>query len=299
MESLRLDYTNIEELPDHFPKGLRVLCCSQTRINRVPSLPEGLEVLICCYVKQLTSIGTLPSTLLQLDIWGSPIERCPVLPRGLKTLDCSRTKITVLPMLPPTLLELRISETGIKYLPELSQGLTNLNISNTAISQIPDLPLFLANLCIAGTKISVLPKKLPPYLRTFSYDKTRIGDLPILPDSLEMISLLFTKTTRLPNIPENLASMFCSMDFLESFDVLPKSLTYVGCACLAEKGQKRLRYDSSCFDCFDCFAANEKLDYGDAFPLWRTMRVQKRITERASRLKEELVRRCFEREYTG
>jgi len=96
---------------------LNVVDCN---IRTLPSLPEGLDGLVCSE---------------------NPLQTLPPLPCSLKSLRCSSTQISFLPPLLTThLWELVIDDTPLKALPELPSNLHSLRCKNTQITVLPELP---------------------------------------------------------------------------------------------------------------------------------------------------------------
>jgi E3 ubiquitin-protein ligase SspH2 len=291
---LNFDYFDIDSLPNPLPPGLRVLRCSQTKVKELPQLPEGLEILVICYLEGLKVIPKLPSTLKILDCWGTPITVLPMLHDGLIELICTRTKITVLPKLPDSLKVLESSENAIKYVPKLGPNLKTLKLSSSKLVSLPeDLPYYLETLDVSNTFIKELPK-LPSFLQTLSIVNTTVRQLPLLPDSLKALYLENTNVERLPNIPKRLYTISCLHNVLESsFDEgLPSSVEMIGCNCIYVKGKSI--YDGGCFDCY--FSKSEKTtSYSDKFNSWLKMRLSERVSNRALLIKSELYQTVYKR----
>ena len=290
---LNLDYFDIVKLPNPLPAGLRALRCSETKITELPPLPEGLEILIICYVAGLTSINKLPSTLKVLDCWGTPLKGLPQLPDGLKELVCGRTKITCLPPQPDSLEILRCSDTDIKYIPKLSLSLKNLNAGGSKLMKLPEtVPYWLETLNLEGSCVTELPKNLPPYLTTLAINKTMISELPPLPDSLRNLYIERTliKTLSKP-LPKNLENIDCSRDLAEDIfaGILPLSIKSIGCSCVYLKG--KAIYDEGCFDCY--YTKNCSGSYSDAYFTWYNSRCVDRAQERAYLIKTELIKAVY------
>jgi len=287
---LNFDYFNIDKLPNPLPSGLRVLRLSETKITELPPLPEGLEILVMCYVAGINAITKLPSTLKTLDCWGSPIKCLPQLPKGLIELIISRTKINCLPAQPDSLQVLRFSDTDIKYISHLSPSLRFLNVSGSSLKRLPaELPYMLENLHLEGSHITELPKELPKYLVNLVVNNTNISVLPPLPDSLRNLHIASTLIRALPNIPKSLEVLNCSRLISENlFEVsLPPTISCLECTCIYAKGKSI--YDAGCFDCY--YYKNCKgQSYAASFNTWFGSMREQRIQDRTLRIKSELVR---------
>ena len=89
---------------------------------------------------EITSLPSLPSTLLKLFCSFTQIIELPALPSRLQTLVCCATQITKLSELPPRLQELSCHNTQITELPELPPTLYYVDCHNTQITELPELP---------------------------------------------------------------------------------------------------------------------------------------------------------------
>ena len=107
---------------------LTELTCFNTKIIKLPELPEGLTELYCNDCPKLEILPELPAGITELDLVSCPkLEILPELPAGITVLQCSFTGITELPELPEGLTELYCIECpNFERLPELPAGLTEL-----------------------------------------------------------------------------------------------------------------------------------------------------------------------------
>jgi len=72
------------------------------------------------YGNELTSLPSLPSTLLQIDVSNNFLTTLPVLPSGLRALYCSNNRLTALPALPQSLRLLKVDGNRLTGLLDVS-----------------------------------------------------------------------------------------------------------------------------------------------------------------------------------
>ena len=108
------DECKLDKLPK-LPDGLEVLSCRYNNLTELPELPVGLEVLYCDN-NNIIELPELPVRLRRLYCYDNKITKLPVLPNGLKFLSCCDNNITELPELPNSLTELYCYNNPIKYI---------------------------------------------------------------------------------------------------------------------------------------------------------------------------------------
>jgi len=106
-DALDLSNLGLTELPT-LPEGLRILYCSNNRLDKLPdTLPNSIRLINCSYNQLTTLPETLPASLVYLSCSYNRLTHLPdTLPKGLLELYCNNNQITKMPELPPDLLEL-------------------------------------------------------------------------------------------------------------------------------------------------------------------------------------------------
>ena len=109
---------------------------------------------------------------------------------GVTHFKCSYNQLTSLPTLPPTLVIFDCSCNDLKSLPtSLPDTLEFIDCSHNVITSLPALlPKNLQHLFCGNNKLSCLPTSLPHTLRLLSCYNNNLTCLPVLPPSLRVLS---------------------------------------------------------------------------------------------------------------
>ena len=67
-----------------------------------------------CSCNQLTDLGDLPSSLINLNCWNNQLINLGELPSSLEHLYCSKNKLTSIPFIPNSIKEINISNNNFK-----------------------------------------------------------------------------------------------------------------------------------------------------------------------------------------
>ncbi|MFM2269400.1 MAG: hypothetical protein RL757_2841 [Bacteroidota bacterium] len=107
--------------------SLQILNCGDNMLTTLPTLPTTL-LNLQCYQNQLTVLPVLPNTLTTLHCHVNLLTALPTLKPGLVNLWCSGNSITELPTLPNTMTSM-IMDASITCIPNAVAGLTIFNQS--------------------------------------------------------------------------------------------------------------------------------------------------------------------------
>lgn len=210
-------------------KDLKTLFVGVKQIKSLQGI-EGFTNLqkLNCSTNQLTSLSSLPQSLLELNCGSNLLTSLPSLPLMLLTLDCPFNKLISLPVLPNGLQVLQCYQNEIEIVPVLPQTLTKLICSNNKITVLPVLPQSLLQLSCDNNLLTTLPT-LPQNLEVFSCSNNKIAELSILPTTLKSLSCSLNLLTDLPTLPQGLGALNCSSNLLTNFPYLPQNLETIFC----------------------------------------------------------------------
>ena len=149
---LDLNNLNLTSLPDclHRLNSLKNLSIQLTKLEQLPVLPPGLEVLDMSGIKiHEIPQNFLPKGLVSLSASCCGLKRLPRLPVGLKELRVDHNKLNILPKLPKTLEKLCVVEAGLILMPELHQGIKEIaGDKNSQLIYCPKIPESLTKLLL-------------------------------------------------------------------------------------------------------------------------------------------------------
>ncbi len=137
-------------LPPSFPSSLINLYLVDDTLTSITSLPPNLQSLDCSYsynsyiggTGQLTSLPTLPSSLLELNCSNNLLTSLPSIPSNLQGLSCKGNLLTTLPVLPTFMSGLEASYNNISCLPFLPEVPNDIFLQGNPISCVPNYPLY-------------------------------------------------------------------------------------------------------------------------------------------------------------
>jgi hypothetical protein len=169
----------------------------------------GIEYLHCASCK-LTSLPTLPSTLIWLDCSNNELTTLPALPSGIETLRCGYNKLTTLPT--------------------LTTGLNELYCYNNELSTLPELPNSLEFLWCVENKLTTLPT-LPENLEKLWCGDNSFVTMPVLNSGLKVLDCSFnTELTTTTALPAGLQEFYFSGNLkTTSLPALPDGLKILDC----------------------------------------------------------------------
>ena len=169
------------------PAGLIKLYCGNNPITSLPSLPLTLETLVVSNCGALTSLGTLPSSLLNLSCTDCNLTSLGVLPSSLQFIACQRNNLTSL-TLPPNLITLNSFNNSLTSISSFPNSLMTCNLDHNPLTTIPPLGNQLIEFTIGYTHISSIPELPNTLRRFFCNNDSFLTCLPYLPSSLNLIN---------------------------------------------------------------------------------------------------------------
>ncbi|MCW3103008.1 MAG: hypothetical protein JWO09_1448 [Bacteroidetes bacterium] len=208
------------------PNGLEHLVCYDNNLTAMPALNPSLHTLYCGYNQLsalpvsnfirvinadqnlISTIPSLPSSILKLGLNYNLISTLPTLPGSLQDLDVNYNQLTVLPSLPPTL--------------------TGLSCTHNLLTNLPAIPALVSSLYCGSNQLPVLPP-LSPNLSTLNCEDNQLSSLPPLPASLSYLNCRNNQLGSLPALPPDLFKLFCNNNLLTSLPVLPDILMELNC----------------------------------------------------------------------
>jgi uncharacterized repeat protein (TIGR01451 family) len=176
----------------------------------------------------LSSLPTLPNSLIELDCSNNILESLPQLPSSLQYLKCTDNLLSSLPSLPTSLLKLQCDFNQITNLPELPSSLVFLSCSSNSLTSLPILPISLQTIGCNSNFLTVLPE-LPLNIDTLYCSDNLITSLPTLPNSLLILYCSGNQLTNLPTLPNSLNKLFCFYNQLNNLPTLPVFLNELSC----------------------------------------------------------------------
>jgi len=182
-----------------------------------------------CYSNHLTSLPTLPASIIFINCSNNQLNSLPALPTSLLNLNCSENQLTSLPALPASLGYLSCSSNQLISLPILPSSLTRLTCENNHLTSLPVLPASLTHLYCNYNQLSSLPA-LPTSLTYLWCYQNQLTSLPILSDSIKELNCGGNQLTSLPTLPALLITLDCGLCQLISLPALPASLTTLTCS---------------------------------------------------------------------
>ena len=213
------DLTGIEYLVN-----LTTLNCSYNQLTSLSTLPNSL-INLSCNNNQLNSLPTLPSSLQFLECSNNQLSSLPVLPVSIVNLSCGANQLTILPSLPGNLSEFKCMQNQLTSLPPLPSTLVNLRCDNNDLTTLPSLPASITDLNCANNQLTNIPQ-LPVSLINFNCSGNYLTSIPALPSTLE--SLICSGGGNilgfLPQLPNTLRQLWCEYNSLTTLPTLPDSL---------------------------------------------------------------------------
>lgn len=159
---------------------------------------------LSCAVNLLTSLPSLPNSLVNLDCSINQLTSLPTLPNSLTYLTCNNNQLTSLPSLPSSLVVLKCNYNQFSSLPSLPNSLHELWCSNNQLTSLPSLPSSLAYLTCSDNPLNSLPS-LPNSLNQLNCCNSQLTSLPYLPNSLTHLWCFNNQLTHLPPFPAQMS----------------------------------------------------------------------------------------------
>ena len=186
---------------------------------------DALEFLYC-QANQLSTLPTLPSTLIYLNCNNNFVSNWSILPNGLKDLFCASNYLSNLPLLPSNLVTLYCPGNQLTGFPVLPESLRQIDCSINPFTTFPDFPDSLQSLISHDCDLISLPV-LPSELTILDVHSNQLTSLPDLPESLELLDCRFNQLTFLPNLPQSLLNLVCGDNQISCLPIFPFSLQNV------------------------------------------------------------------------
>ncbi|MBK9478958.1 MAG: T9SS type A sorting domain-containing protein [Bacteroidetes bacterium] len=226
-------YLGVANLSIHSLNGIQYftaltnLECWQNQLTSLPTLPATL-IRLDCSSNQIASLPALPSSLTYLQCGGNNLTSLPTLPNALTELYCMVNQLTSLPALPASLLKLGCPVNQISNLPNLPAGLHNLMCNNNLLTSLPTLPSNLQSLICSSNNLGNLPP-LPNSINYLGCMSNSLTSLPTLPTALSTLECSYNQISILPTLPVGLYTLYCGNNQLTNLPTLPVSTHYLYC----------------------------------------------------------------------
>lgn len=187
LESIKLENCEIITSFPPFGNNITNVDFSECNLNGVPSF-EGTSL-----------------TYLRIDaIFLDKTEKLSDTIAILILTDCSLKKIK---NLPKSLTNLNVSYNLLKRIPKLPKSLVDLDVSHNESLRVPKLPSGLKYLNCSNVSLGEKTLQLPEFLREFRADRCDMKGLPILPRTLEFLSVSFNPLNEIRNLPVGLEKL--------------------------------------------------------------------------------------------
>ena len=226
--NLSLAFADILDISGiQFFDSLEQFTCSNNQLTSLPSLPTSL-VRLYCDGNQLTSLPVLPNTLVWLQCEDNQLTSLPTLPSSLTYLRCNNNQITSLPTLPASLTYLNCAMNQLSGLPTLPTSLTFLLSASNQLTNLPSLPATLTQLECNWNQLTSLPD-LPDALTKLACNGNQITSIAAWAASLEILYCSDNQLTSIPSLPGSLTALYCYNNQLSCLPELPTSLDILRC----------------------------------------------------------------------
>lgn len=165
---------------------------------------------------KLDEINRLPSSLKYLDLSGYEGDifikgKNMILPDTVKYLDITQCDLGTFPFenIPANLCEFHIQGNGFKELGDLPKTLTKFNCSYNFGLKIPD---------VSHTALT-----------EFQFINCEIKELPVLPDTIEILHIEVNRIKYIEKLPKNLRILKCGMNPIYELPELPEKIEHLEC----------------------------------------------------------------------
>lgn len=138
----------------------KVLDISCMGLVELPSLPEGIEVLMCYKNALIQLPNNLPSSIIIIDCSYNKLTSLPTLPPKLEKLSCNNNYLSSLPILPKTLEKLDGYSNNLTRLPELPVNISEIDVCFNKLTSLPKLPDSLTAFCCEPGKYTYIPQDI-------------------------------------------------------------------------------------------------------------------------------------------
>ena len=158
------------------------IICGSSNIANLDGIQyfSSLTHLLCFY-NNLTSLPTLPNTLVFLDCGGNHLTALPALPNSLTYLQCNINNLTSLPTLPASINYIECGGNQLTSIPTLPNSLRTFSCEYNNLASLPPLPDSLTTFGCFGNHITcfpTFPNTIIVSNTTFSIDPNPYNCLP-------------------------------------------------------------------------------------------------------------------------
>lgn len=137
------------------------------------------------------------------------LDELPELPTSLHTLYCGMNNLSKLPELPSSLRYLYCNDNNFSWFPKLPEGLLGYNGGNNYYDVVKNLPSTLTSLSIPNSIVwQIQDMSMLENLSFLNVSDCDLGELPKLPDSVEMLISTNNNLTHLTNLPSSLHTLY-------------------------------------------------------------------------------------------
>lgn len=155
------------------------------------------------------------------------LDELPELPTSLHTLYCGWNNLSKLPELPSSLRYLYCNDNNFSWFPKLPEGLLSYNGGNNYYAVVKNLPSTLTSLSITNSVVwQIQDLSALESLSFLDVSGCGLGELPCLPNSLEMLICANNHLTHLTNLPSSLQTLYArnnqliEVQFPDSIDTI-------------------------------------------------------------------------------
>jgi hypothetical protein len=206
--------------------NLDTLMCANNPLTTLSSLPPSL-IYLRCNQDQLTSLPPLPNTLRYLECSTNNISSLGPIPATVETLSVVQNNLTSLPTLPASMVYFDCRGNQLTSLPTLPPLLNYIDCGGNPITSLPAIPSSLRTLMCQSDLLTSLPNLNS--LQSFNAQNNQITALPALPSTLVGIGVDGNQLTSLPTLPANLVTLWCEYNYLTSLPALPSTMASLMC----------------------------------------------------------------------
>ncbi|MFM2387981.1 MAG: hypothetical protein RL660_2738 [Bacteroidota bacterium] len=231
VKNLYIQNTNIKKI-NALSDSLEILSLYQDyQLNTIAALPTSIKaVLVYDMNPNITSV--LPSSYLgfpmlqTIQLRNCALTSVPTLPNTVVIADFSFNNIANWPLLPNSVADLSLEHNNLSSISSLPSSLYKLNVSSNQLTTFPSFPSNLQYLSFDDNNFSVCPTFSYP-LYELSCKGNMLSSLSALPSSLNFLYCDSNGLTSLPTLPNFLQRLTCSNNLLTSLPPMPNHLSFI------------------------------------------------------------------------
>jgi len=246
--------------------GLKSLTITHCPLSSVPALPDSLTFLNVSYDSSITSLPSLPNSLITLVCNNNSLASLPQLPVGLinlsafqnvslhnlgnlpssleylhcsgdslasfpyapnlKRIYASSNQISSILLFPPQIELLDIDYNEISSLPPLPASIRYFYCHMNLLTSFPELPDSIILLGLSSNNISHIDS-FPKCLKWLSISSNNLDSIPPFPEGIEEIAIAYNNLVALPPIPESVTELTCYRNNITELPTLPLNLDWL------------------------------------------------------------------------